>query len=314
MFSLPMILKRSTDIDKPIAEVFTAIADFNTWSSWSPWLCQEPECPVTIVGQPNCTGHTQKWNGQRIGSGEMALVSITPNKRLEYDLAFIKPWKSKSKVAFDLESAGSGARVTWHMEGSVPIFLFFMRKMMTALVGGDYERGLSMLKEFLEKGEVLSKVHFVGEFNCQGFYYAGRRRVCSTSEVGPAMQEDFTALTQLMEKDLLPRPDFHFSFYHDYDFIKETCDYTSGFAYQTQPNTSGAGKLETGRVAAHRALKVAHLGPYRHLGNAWSTAMGGQRALKLKPLGSIPMYEIYANLPHEVEERDLLTEVHIPLR
>ena len=36
------------------------------------------------------------------------------------------------------------------MEGTLPIFLFFMKKKMSAMVGSDYERGLAMLKELLE--------------------------------------------------------------------------------------------------------------------------------------------------------------------
>lgn len=36
------------------------------------------------------------------------------------------------------------------MEGTLPIFLFFMKKKNSTMVGSDYERGLAMLKEVLE--------------------------------------------------------------------------------------------------------------------------------------------------------------------
>ena len=38
--------------------------------------------------------------------------------------------------------------------GIYSCFSFLMKKMMSALVGGDFERGLLMLKELIEKGNV----------------------------------------------------------------------------------------------------------------------------------------------------------------
>jgi len=49
---------------------------------------------------------------------------------------------------------GDQTKVTWTMNGCVPIFLFFMIGMMKAWIGMDYERGLMMLKELAEKGKV----------------------------------------------------------------------------------------------------------------------------------------------------------------
>lgn len=44
------------------------------------------------------------------------------------------------------------------MDGKLPYFMFFMVKMMKNWIGMDYERGLAMLKEFIETGEVISRV------------------------------------------------------------------------------------------------------------------------------------------------------------
>ena len=181
MFSLPFSLGRSKKIDVPIQDVFKMVGDFSSWRTWSPWLCQEPECPVQISGNPLEKGHKQEWNGKRIGSGEMILDELKADQLLRYELIFTKPWKSKSEVSFEFVAEGGSTILTWKMKGSVPILLFFLRKMMATFVGADYERGLSMLKELLETGKVLSEVKFRGLASQDGFYYYGIRRSCELS-------------------------------------------------------------------------------------------------------------------------------------
>lgn len=153
MLSIPLTVERSILIDKPASSVFGMVSDFNSWASWSPWLSQEPECPVTIEGNPGTPGHKQFWDGKKIGSGRMELVKVTPDQLLAYDLYFIKPWKSQAKASFTFEPVGNATKVTWSLDSSLPIFLFFMKKKMTAMIGSDYERGLGMLKEQLEASD-----------------------------------------------------------------------------------------------------------------------------------------------------------------
>ena len=150
MLSIPFTVERSIVIDQSAESIFTQISDFTTWPSWSPWLSQEPECRVEITGLPGEPGHTQYWDGKKIGSGHIELVERNPGRKLDYNLYFIKPWKSNSKAAFTFEQEGEATRVVWSMEGTLPIFLFFMKKKMSAMVGSDYERGLAMMKEQLE--------------------------------------------------------------------------------------------------------------------------------------------------------------------
>lgn len=316
MLSFPLHIERSIVIEKPSDDVFNVVTDFNTWRAWSPWLCQEPECPVNIEGKPGQVGHSQRWDGKRIGSGEMVVSAVNPPQHIEYQLRFLKPWKSQNQVAFNFDAGGTAekTKLTWRMSGTMPVFLFFMRKMMGALVGSDYERGLSMLKEYIETGEVLSHIDIPGETPMDAFSYVGKRRSCSLREVGLAMDEDFSALKSYVETGDLPRPDFALSFYHKYDMVNQRCEYTSGFGYKTQPESTNIDDIIFGHVAKHQALRVDHKGPYRHLGNAWTAAQNLLRSGKQKPSKTVPMYEIYGNFPGEVAEKEILTMIHIPLR
>lgn len=313
MFSLPLNIERSIIVSKPAEEIFEIISDFNSWKSWSPWLCQEPDCPVEISGEAGQCEHAQQWDGKRIGSGRMILSSFKVPDRIDYELTFLKPWKSKSKVAFELTSLGNDTKVTWYMWGSLPLFLFFMRSMMSSLVANDYERGLSMLKEYLETGSVASQLNIVGEVKQDGFYYIGKRHACGLKDVGPMMEQDFSELYALVQSGKLEPADFPISFYHQYDLVTKRCEYTSGFAYRAQPS-SKIETFESGHITDHSVMKVEHLGAYRHLGNAWSAVQGLLRANSRKASKVIPMYEIYENFPGQVAEKEIKTLVHIPLR
>ena len=311
MFSISFGVEKTIAIDRGTEDVFEVVSDFTTWPKWSPWLCQEPSCPVTIEGTKGLEGHSQAWDGDFIGSGKMHITKVSPGKGLEYELTFLKPWKSKSGVGFSFTPTGEGTEVRWWMRGGMPFFMFPMKAMMSALIGGDYSRGLSMLKEYLETGTVPSETVIKGLINRGALYYLGKRRSCGISDIGPTMEEDFAKLEELTEASGIANTNGAFSIYHRYDIAKGQCEYTSGFLYDS-PQEKPEGCV-SGELPAHRALRVVHRGPYRHLGNAWSAAMGCARLL-YKANKKLRMYEVYLNNPKEVPEEDVRVEIYIPLR
>ena len=311
MFSIGFSVERSETIQRDVSDVYSSLANFNEWPHWSPWLCQEPDCPVIVDGAPGTLGHRQEWNGTFIGSGNMRLESTTENESLDYELNFLKPWKMTSRVGFNLSPAADGTKVTWWMDGKLPLFLFFMKKKMDGFVGSDYQRGLSMFKEYLEDGEVLTYTSVEGVNERPGFHYFGRRRTCALSDIGDAMRNDLAELSGMVDAGTLDKPVNILSIYHDFDMGNQVCDYTTGFAYGASQEPRDG--FVTGELPGHKALLVRHNGPYRHVGNAWAAAMGYVRA-NHKINKSVPMYEIYSNDPHQAEESDVETEVYVPVK
>lgn len=315
MFSIAFNVEREIIINKPVADVYRSVGNFNEWGIWSPWIIQEPECPVTVSGEPVTLGHEQQWNGTRIGSGRMALIEQTENEHLAYDLVFLAPWKSESKTQFAFsttkdENGNAATRVVWRMQGTLPLFLFFMKKMMTAFVGSDYERGLKMLKQYLETGEVTSTVDINGIKPQDGFYYVGYRKQCAndkiSDEMGPAFQ-------QLMNTDI-PQPDLCLTIVNKYDMIKQHCDLIAAVAYHNEPDFALPSGMVSGHVPAHEALEVVHNGSYEFLPNGWSTLMNNLQFNKLKANKKIKEYEVYLNDPKVVPAAELKTAIYAPLR
>ena len=314
MFSLDMRVERDIKINESNGKVSEYLSNFQNWKEWSPWLKLEPGCEVNINGAPGQIGHSQKWNGEVIGSGQMSLVEKS-DKELRYHLQFLKPWKSKADVSFQLSPSGESTQVEWKMKSRFPIFLFFMKNMMESLVGMDYERGLGMMKEALESGEVNSDTEFNGIEERKPMYYIGRRTQCDLDSIGKKMEDDLRVMGKYLEEGSLPKPEGVFSLYKDFDFVKRRCDYTTGFLYSSeQQRGSLSDSFVVGSMPSHRALKMSHQGPYRFLGNAWSAIHGFQRAKKHKVNKNVSMYEIYLNDPEKVKEENIQTELYLPVK
>ena len=311
MFSLALEVEKSVVIKKPCDDIFQFVSNFENWAHWSPWLCQEKDCPVEVTGDKHTVGHKQHWKGQRIGEGSIQISNMEIGKSLFFDLEFFSPWKSQAKVSFHFSQQGSATKVRWTMKGSLPIYLFFLKSMMAAMVGNDYERGLSMLKEYLETGKVLSLTKLTGKVDKQGFHYLGVKRSSSIEELPKIMEEDFGKIRSLMDQGKLPKSSQMLSFYHKFDFMRNKAEYTN--ALVCDENTEGYAEFRPGSVPDHKAAQVVHIGSYQNIGNAWSTVMGYQRHAKLKANKKVPWYEWYINSPKEVETKDLKTEVNVPV-
>ncbi len=188
-------LERSTHIKASKDVVKALVEDFARWQSWSPWTIVEPDCEVVIEGEKGEIDHTMSWDGEIIGSGTNTLIEKSESELL-YDLRFIKPYKSKAKTGFKFEETNEGTKVTWSMDSSIPFFLFFMIKPMKAWIGMDYDRGLRMLKEMAEKGEVNATTINNGVVDIEGFSYVGIKRTVLMNDIGKYMQQDFDKIIE----------------------------------------------------------------------------------------------------------------------
>jgi len=257
-------------------------------------------------------GKFYSWEGKRTGEGEMKITNEISPKSLDIDLTFLKPWKSKSKVRFEIDPKGDESEVTWYMDGSLPIFMFWMKKMMEAFVGMDYVRGLNLLKDYIEDGEVHSKIAFDGKTKFGGCKYLGITTECTMDEVGVRMQDDFKKLgawAQEHSEELDGNP---FSIYHKWDMVSGKVQYTSGFPVKNIPE-SPVGFVK-GEIPETPVNTVTHIGPYVHLGNAWSTQYNMKQNKEFKINKNIDPFEIYLNMPGEVDELELKTQVHFPVK
>jgi len=295
---------RSASIQSDVATVFSKLNDFNHWSAWSPWLIMEPEAEVTVADDAKY----YEWKGNRTGEGNMTITGEQENKQIDYDLTFLKPWKSKAKVSFLLEENGDHTNVTWTMDSSLPFFMFWMKKMMEGFVGMDYERGLNLLKDYIEKGEVESKLEFKGIEKFPGADYVGIKTTCPIAEIGEKMSADFGTINEHLEGQNEVQVVGGYSIYHDWNLKKMECTYTACVAVDKHPDSLPAGMIN-GSIPETNVHIVRHVGAYTHLGGAWSAQMNMQRGKEFAMKRGIHPFEWYHNMPGEVEDKDLITDI-----
>ena len=269
----------------------------------------EPEAKVTVAED----GKSYEWEGDRLGSGNMYRKTEKKNEFLDFDLNFIKPWKSSNTTNFKLIAVDGGTEVTWAMHSSLPFFMFWMKKMMQAFVGSDYERGLSMLKAYVEEGEIHSKLEFSGESKFDGCKWVGIQSTCSIREMGKQMEADFGKIHAFSKDHVDSIAGSPFTIYRKWDLVKDKVDYIACIPVKEIPEGLTA-EFQSGTIGERNVHKIRHVGAYKHIGNAWSTAQAMIRNKEFKPDKKAYPFEIYQNDPASTPEKDLITELHFPLK
>lgn len=305
-----LFIRKTILIEKDCLSIFNIINDFHHWPKWSPWLIADPQAIVTI--DPN--GKYFNWKSPILGSGEMSLIHEEGCQLINYDLQFFKPWKSNAKVTFYFNSKDKGTEVVWTMKSSLPFYLFWMKKQMEAFVGMDYDRGLLLLKDLVEKGTPQCTLKIEGIIPFNPTHYFGYRRKTSLTKFKDDMAKDF--------KDLFPYMTEHykdvvsgmpFSIYHQFDVLKGKVEYTIGFPIK-YPIITNHKNYFVNNLPKMTVHSIELIGAYKHLANAWAAQMMYQRSKKFKPLKKAPPFEIYLNNPMDTPETELKTKVMYPVR
>jgi len=302
-------VEKSITVNANVEKVKSIIADFNHWRHWSPWLITDPDANVNVTNE----GKKQRWEGKRVGIGEMTVLSESDSK-IHYDLTFLKPWKSQAAVDFLIKTDGKNSTtLTWTMDGSLPFFMFWMKPMMERMLSMDYNRGLLMLKEYIEKGHIDAKLEFFGESNFAGCKFVGIKNECTIETVGDVMGEDVKKLNAYAKENSKILSGDFFSVYHKFDLGKNKIIYTVGIGVKEAQNNLPAG-IFNDILPATKVNSVRHIGRYELLGNAWSAIMGMDQAKEYKKNKKIPPMEFYRNNPEETDPKDLITDVCMPVK
>ncbi|MDB0037950.1 SRPBCC family protein [bacterium] len=302
-------LTRTILIDAPVEKVFNTLNDFSTWTVWSPWLIMDPEAKVTVAGDKK----SYEWEGPRSGAGNMAISNEETNKSISIDLEFLKPWKSKAKVSFQVFAKGNKTEVKWGMNSSLPFFMFWMKNMMQTYIGMDYDRGLRLLKDYVEDGKVHSKLNFTGKETISNQEYIGVFTSCTMDTMGKKMSEDMPRLMDFMNKSGAEISGAPFTQYSKWDMKNNRVEYVSGIPVKSIPSDLPEG-FSAGKIPTTEVYTLEHVGPYQHLGNAWSTLYNMQRSKEILVNKNIHPFETYHNNPNDVSDKELITRVHFPLK
>jgi effector-binding domain-containing protein len=306
-------IDRSVTVNVPPQQAYDLIADYQTWTTWSPWLMSDPQAKVTITDNSKSVGSRYAWEGEITGQGELEHLQLTPHKRVSDELRFIKPFKSICKTEFMLEPAGSGTKIRWTMDGSMPWFLFFLVPMIKTMVGLDYQRGLTMIKDLLETNRIPSKVEIHGRSDIGPVRMAGVVGFSPMEGIGKSLEEAMQKTDAAFRKEGLSTDRPMVTVYTKFRMKDAGLHYIAGYQLDDQEKIPVGSPLKLWSLPACKAFRVEHIGSYRHLGNAWSVANQWVQCKKMKQL-RVGTFEIYRNTPDQVPEEELRTDIYLPLK
>jgi hypothetical protein len=144
-------------VNKPKAIVFEYLKFLKNQNKFSVWGSLDPNMKTDYKGTDGTVGFVSAWesdNNKNVGKGEQEILKIVDGERIDYEIRFLKPFKSTSWAYITtLEVNDNQTKVHWGFSGKMnyPVNLTMLFMHMEKMVGGDLEKGLHNLKVLLEK-------------------------------------------------------------------------------------------------------------------------------------------------------------------
>lgn len=166
-----MSTERSMVMNASPSTIYNTVADFKTWSQWSPWEGQDSTMVTTYEGADSGEGAVMKWTSQSMGGGRQEIVKAVSGELIETKLNFDN-FPGENKANWHFEEVEEGTKVTWTMDGAE--LGFFTRGFILLFDGvgaleKSYDDGLAALKEIVESKPAWEPEH--GEMD--GLWYIG---------------------------------------------------------------------------------------------------------------------------------------------
>jgi hypothetical protein len=143
-------------INKSKAVVFDYLRLLRNQNKFSVWGSMDPNMKTEFRGTDGTEGFVSAWDSdvKNVGKGEQEILKIVDGERLDYEIRFLKPFKSTSWAYITTTTVDDNrTRVHWEFNGKMKypsnLMLVFMN--MEKMVGSDLDKGLQNLKTILEK-------------------------------------------------------------------------------------------------------------------------------------------------------------------
>jgi uncharacterized protein YndB with AHSA1/START domain len=143
-------------INKPRSEVFNYLRLLKNQAKFSVWASADPNMKTEFRGTDGSEGFVSAWDSdnKNVGKGEQEILKIADGERIDYELRFLKPFKSTSWAYITTTAVDDNhTMVHWEFNGKMKypsnLMLLFMN--MGKMVGNDLDKGLQNLKANLEK-------------------------------------------------------------------------------------------------------------------------------------------------------------------
>jgi hypothetical protein len=149
-------VEREIVIRKPKHLVFDYLKYLKNQDNFSKWASMDPKMKKEYRGTDGTVGFVSAWDSKdkNVGKGEQEIKKITENKRIDFEIRFIKPFAGTANAYLTIDSTSNNETiVNWGFDSKMkyPMNLMLLFMNMEKMIGNDLSTGLSNLKNILEK-------------------------------------------------------------------------------------------------------------------------------------------------------------------
>lgn len=317
--------ERSVTIAAPADKVYPHVSTFANMDKWSPWNAHDPNMKKTTEGTDGTVGAIWKWEGNSdVGKGEQRYDSLVPNSLVQARLHFMEPFENECDARVELRPVGDSTKVTWAMVGENNFMGKLMSKFMDmdAMIGKDFENGLSMLKEQVEAVTAAEKAA-LAEKSFGGYMietierpetvYIGKRgKKVKWTDLGGFYGTTFPAAGKALGEAQLTMAGAPSAIFFAWNEADQTADVMAGMPVKATADVKAKG-METYVVPASKMLHIAYYGAYEKSGAAHEAMDGYIKEKGLTHYGNV-IEEYITDPMSEKDTTKWLTNVYYMIK
>jgi uncharacterized membrane protein/predicted transcriptional regulator YdeE len=308
-----ILVERSIIIHQPVNQVWQTISNLENLPQWSPWLALDSSAKKIFSKSEQKVVTSLKWDSNLFGSGTISITKLHENDYVELKTKFSKPYRATSTHTWQLKAIDSTTMVTWTIKKNIPFFFRFANAKTAAILKVDIERGLKMLRELSENGQVNSEVFYKGIVSAPAITYIGRKNKSSMSDMIPKIKIQFLGLL-VMSKQQKIKVVQPMTVYYKFDFTNDNIEFSPSL--KVKPEVKIKSKtFEKRKIESGKYIKVVYKGNYEHLLNGWMAAFIYAKKEKVKISKVKPAYELYqSNSKKEgLSSSSIISDIYLPV-
>lgn len=193
----------SYDVERTIVikaspeQIWPYVSNFENWNKWSAWKEKDSTVTNTFEGEQGIVGSVTEYTSLESGSGRMVNTGMTKNEEITYNMKFLEPWESESTGHVRLKKVDGGTEVSWGFGGEHNAFSKLMN--MDKMIGPDFDRGLELLKEKVEKEAMENKNKYevkTGIFEEKNFLAKKYTNLAQGDATGEFFAQNYASLSE----------------------------------------------------------------------------------------------------------------------
>ncbi|MEI8007356.1 MAG: SRPBCC family protein [Bacteroidota bacterium] len=239
--------------------IYDLTSNFKKWSLWEPWTkALDSTAVYELIGKEGQVGTIWKWNGKKLGNGQMTATEYKPGQLFAYDLAF-DDGKRQSKGRITIETAGDSSKVSWIDEGDLgynPAARYF-GLLLEKMLGPDFTKGMNKLKTVCETRASWPRIE---ETTMQAQVTLLVMDSAGPKTYSQVMGKGFGELMGYVKANKLKCTGAPFAIYIKYDTVTMNSVFNMGIPVEKADK--GKGRVKVENFPAMNIVKAYYFGPY----------------------------------------------------